>query len=808
MSLNNARLFDPNLNNRVVFGTPGPVGPPGPTGPPGPGSSPMTPSVEGTAFGNTDMLGRTQLGYLVDNSSSNNIGLWSSSAGIAQELTNSTSSVTAFVDTTMNGAQMQNGVYLGEMGSIRNSNLSNCLFLERNSNIENQTDWTENTLLCNNFTANPGDSITRSTALITGQFGTDSKLDQSILIGDMTRMDANAFDILCLRTPGSTGTLTMANNTAYIGNGQVSKVMNPNEFMIETFGSYFLKTLRADTTSGNIAYYDPVGGELTYGAPPTVIVPSMLPLLEGKAYGRTTTTGRTYLGYNVDDGDTGIGLYSSIAGAPQGPHSAVNSITALANAPTNAAVLSGSNVIANNSTLNGCTLVDSSAMFHGNFSVASNFTNSVLLGDMTNFRSNGPATGSVVLRPGNNGGIAVRIANNGCLIGKGVAGTVMNDDEFRVSNYTSHYVEGIPLAVGGNPLTYDPVTSQVSYSAPFNVAAKQPTVLGGQYGISSSANGSEVNGINSFNNYSAGPAQLTGVTAVGNNLYQASTPGANSFANSIFLGRTHQFTGAASIKNSLIAANIVGINSISAISESNMVVPRASSLTFGYVGTVSGASFFSSGLVANTTDPLYSAVFSSGGTVNPGQSNLVLSENLAAGTITMAGSGNTLITSSSSAQTYNWPVGISNSTVIRSGPNAVTPTATGQLAVNHTSFLFPNLQTQSVNNASYPAIYDLGAGRISHCISAEMSRVLRRVGTTNAVGQVVFSTGVITPLADSAVSLTVRNTSTTVAYTAQVIAIGPSSVTVQVFNSVTVVLASPSMTPSGAGIIVHMNMSY
>lgn len=270
MSLSNSRLFDPNLNNRTEFGTPGPAGPPGPVGPPGPGSDPMTPFVEGTALGETS-VGRTLLGYGVD-AGSNNVGLWCSSTGVAQNPSNSGASITGFFDTDTDGATLLNGIYLGAEGSLKDANLSNSLFLQRNSTLEN-VPFTENLMLLNNFTANPGDTVTRSMGIMQGQFSTDSNFDQSILIGDMTGVDSSTVtDALCLRTPGSTSLLTMANNTGYIGNGQANYVMNPGDFLMETYNKYFLKTLRADTTSGQVAYYDAGSGELTYGAPPAPIL--------------------------------------------------------------------------------------------------------------------------------------------------------------------------------------------------------------------------------------------------------------------------------------------------------------------------------------------------------------------------------------------------------------------------------------------------------------------------------------------------------------------------------------------------------
>lgn len=609
MSLSNSRLFDPNLNNRVVFGTPGPQGP---QGPPGPGSSPMTPFVEGTAFGETS-VGRTLLGYGVD-AGSNNIGLWCSSTGSPQPASNSSSSITAFFDTDVDSATLLNGIYLGQGGSITGSNLSNSLFTQRNSNVENMAGWTDNIMTLNNFTANPNDSITHSIVVMQGQFVSDSQFNQSLLIGDMTRLEGSGVtDALVIRTPGPFGTITMANNSGYIGNGQVTQVLDPGDLMVETFDRYFLKTLRSDNTSGQIAYYEPGSGELTYGPEPV----------------------------------------------------------------------------------------------------------------------------------------------------------------------------------------------------PYTLPTKQPTTAGGQFGINSAANGSEVNGSNSFNNYSAGPAQLTGVTAMGQQLYQASTPGANTFTNDIFLGRSHQFPSATSIQNSLIAASIVGNAGISKILDCNMIVPRASSLTFGYVGEINGANFHSSGSVACTTDPVYASVFSSGGTVNPGATNLVCSSAPAANSIIMQGQGNTLIQSSSSAVTYNFPV-FSNCCAINSGTIITLPDANSQLSSNHSSFRMPNILTVATsNNSTAPLAFNSVTGRISPTLSSLLSRVYRNIGVTNAAGQAVFTPGGgINPSTVGIVfTATIRNASTTISYNAQVINVNATQIIVQVFNSVLVVTGA-SMVPSGAGILVHFTMEY
>lgn len=851
-----------NINNvQTSGGGTGPTGPAGPTGPPGPGSLPMTPTVEGIAFGETS-VGRTLLGFGVDDGS-NNVGLWCSSVGLPQGACNASSAVTAFMDTDTTGALLLNSVAIGENGSLAGTDASNSILIERSSTLAGVSALDQNTLIANNLVLDPSDAITRSVALIGGSFVTNpSTFDQSILIGDVTRTGGLANDVILLRTQGGGGTLTMANNSAYIGNGANTYVSAPGDCRVADYQAFFLNTLRPDATPPDVVFYDPAGGELTYGALPAAPV-DMTPTVSGLAFGSQDpakelnsfgagvsidpSVNRATARYNAASAGTPqAALYSSaifddnrstqtagtstsdaittVNGGDISDSQYVNTITTTNNANTSvtsvgdsifeanlgsikSAQVLNSIVVANNSTLDSSTFDRACMHVSGLTAPGIGFEGSTMLGSLTaaNVTS---ARESMFLA--SNAGTAVNQAGRQSLyIGNCSFSETITDREARISGYDRFFLRALRNDVSSNQLAYyDPNTTELTFGSPPALAVKQPTTSGGQFGINSLANNSEVNGRNSFNNYAAGPTALSGVTAVGQQLYQASVPGTNNFTNCIFLGRSHQFTGANLIQNSMIAATITGNVGITGISESCMIVPRAASLLLNYSGACTGANFHSSGVVTCTSDPLFSTVLSSGGTVNPGTANLVVCENQSGGLITMSGQGNTLISSSSAAQTYSWPGGVSNSTVIRSGANPITPNAASQLAVNHTSFLFPNLSTGTVTNAVYPVTFNLGTGLISHVISADLSRVLRRVGTTNAAGQIVFSTGTITPLADSAISLTVRNTSTTVSYNAQVIAIGLSSVTVQVFNSVTVVLASPSMTPSGAGIIVHMNMSY
>lgn len=382
-----------------------------------------------------------------------------------------------------------------------------------------------------------------------------------------------------------------------------------------------------------------------------------------------------------------------------------------------------------------------------------------------------------------------------------------NDDRIRAEDVTYDNSDGL----------YPPGTDTVQLALEAtgggaSVAEMTPTVAGTAYGLQDTGTVSNLLGRNSFNNYAAAPIQLSGVTAVGNNLYQASTPASNSFSNSIFLGRAHQFTGATTITNSLIAASIVGISSVSKIQDASMVVPRAASLTFGYTGEINGPAFFSSGNIACTQDPLYSTVVSSGGTVNPGANNLVLSSAPVTNSIIMNGQGNTLITAAPSAFTYVHPA-FSNCTTILGGSSAVSATSNLQLCTNHKTLRMPNVLTVSgallAANLT-PMYFDVSTGLISPTVSSRASRIWRGTGTTDGAGQVIFTPGggLAPNTAGYAVNLTVANNSTTIAYTAQVETLTATQIFARVFRSDTVVLGGPSMTLAGAGIVLHATMAW
>lgn len=518
---------------------------------------------------------------------------------------------------------------------------------------------------------------------------------------------------------------------------------------------------------------------------------------------------------------------TSLVGANLTASTIVANTSTLTNVPCGNSILQLNTTNAANATILDSAIVANSSSFD-----ASNCDKTVVLASRLNAASVAMEGGVFVGDASNvaltnlresvfvassSGAVVSQSGHQSLYLGNQSLAETIPDRQAWISSYDRFFLRTLRSdAVPTDVVHYDPVTAEITYGPvptppAYVLPAKLPTVLGGQYGINSLVNNSEVNGRNSFNNYSLGPVSLSGVTAVGQQLYQASVPGTNNFTNSIFLGRTHQFPGAGTIQNSLIAATIVGNAGISGISESNMIVPRASSLLLNYSGACTGACFVSSNVVTCVSDPTYSCVFSSGGSVNPATSNLVLCENQNGGSVTMAGSGNTLISSSNAAVVYVWPAGVSNCTVIRSGAAAVTPSTNNQLAANHASLLMPNISAVgTAGNTTSPIAFNSATGLISPTLSPLLSRVYRAVGTTTGAGQVIFTpgSGVDPSVAGVSFTATVRNTSTTVAYTCQINAVSATSVTVQVFNSVTVVLASPSMTASGAGIIVEFVMAY
>jgi hypothetical protein len=345
-----------------------------------------------------------------------------------------------------------------------------------------------------------------------------------------------------------------------------------------------------------------------------------------------------------------------------------------------------------------------------------------------------------------------------------------------------------------------------------SIVAKQPAILGGQFGITS--NSSEINGLNCFNNYAGGSSQLSSVIAVGNQLYRNSTPANNNFTSSIFLGSFHQFTGATQIANSLIAAHNIGNSNTTMVNSCVIITPHAASFGLNYSGPITRSTIVSGGTINCNADPLYSTVMSSSGVVTPGQSNMVLSSNRFDGNINMGnGTGNTVIQSTGvgGALQYNWPSGINNTTVLHTGFTTSLPTASNQLLANHTSVYLPNLATPVENNNVYVMGYDTNSKLMRPCLGPDICRVTKRVGSTITGGTVTFDTSPISA-ANGVYNATAQDVNTLFTYSCTIASVVGNLVTVMVFRLARASGAAPGaantiMATAPAGVTVNFTMT-
>lgn len=826
----------------------------------------MLPLVEGIAYGETDQLGRTMLGYGVDNSSSNNIAFWSSGGGTPQALCNSTSAITAFIDTNTTGATMLNSVVMLESGSVAGTNLSNSVVLGRGSDFSNGIDYTQSNIVANEYVSQVGDELSTTQAMIRGSFEQPSQFTNSVVLGEVNNLRTlGTADAAIVIRPGNAGgaPVRVAAGGCLIGQGVAGTVVSTGEFRLSAYNNYYVDGIPA-APAANVLVYDTVTNRITYDTASSAA--SMTPTVEGLAFGSQDlskelnslgpgvsidpTTNRATARYNpLVAGTPQPAVYSScLFDSNRSDQSAVTSISdsivttnegdlndiqvvktildenitnvsatnfgdsivEINEATMKSASVLNSTVIASRVDLNNAVLDRSTLIVSGLSAPSIGFDGATMLGDcnslaITDMRES-------MFLASNAGSPIDQQGRQSLYVGNQTANEIINNREAWLSSYDRFYFRTLRADTSsGTVCYYDPSSAELTYGAAPSPPAKQPTTLGGQYGINSLGNASDVNGRDSFVNYAAGPVQLSGVSSVGNSQFQVNNPGLSAFTNCIFLGRTHSFNAVQTVTDTLLAANIVTGANISQIVNSNIIVPKAGSLTFTYAGAVTGANIVSSGAVICVSDPLYSTVLSSGGSVTPAGSNLVLATNQGGGSISMNGSGNSLVFSAGNSVAYSWPVGVSNSCVLQNGTSVVTPSASTQLCSNHTSFRMPNINSAGIADINTsPMAFNSGTGLISPTLSPLLSRVYRAVGTTGVGGQVTFTPGgSINPsTVGYAFNATVRNTSTTVAYTCSINTITGTSVTIQVFNSVTVVLASPSMVPSGAGIQVHFSMNY
>lgn len=353
------------------------------------------------------------------------------------------------------------------------------------------------------------------------------------------------------------------------------------------------------------------------------------------------------------------------------------------------------------------------------------------------------------------------------------------------------------------------IVSQLTDDIDISLVDKQPTTLGGSYGLNLAASGSEMTGRNSFNNYTSG-VNINAVTSIGNNHFTLNTSAV--FSNSMFFGSTIRFNSLLNMSNSLIASNIINNTGVTSIQNSAIIMPKTSSLTIaGGVTSLTGSTLITSSDISLTTDPNYSVVLASGSTINPGSNNMVLNSGGSNSLITMKGLGNMLFQASGSSTNYT-SANFNNGVIFNSGSTTVAATANSQFNACHTTLRMPNLlpigTNQNSNNIRLMG-YDTTTGLISPYLTNTFSRVYRQQANTNAAGVVIFNTGLtVANIAGTTYHAQVINSSLTVAYTCQTTSVTASTVTIQVFQSTNAVIGGPTMVPAPANIVVSFSMNY
>lgn len=138
------------------------------------------------------------------------------------------------------------------------------------------------------------------------------------------------------------------------------------------------------------------------------------------------------------------------------------------------------------------------------------------------------------------------------------------------------------------------------------------------------------------------------------------------------------------------------------------------------------------------------------------------------------------------------------------------PNSDNQFVATHSSFRMQNIGIETpTGNADWLVFYNASTGRFAPASPlGNIRRVFSSVQTTNASGDVTLNYAALGLSLVPNVTATVRNASGTVFYGCKTTAVSATSWTGRVFQSVNVVLASPSMVPSGAGILVDISVAY
>lgn len=379
----------------------------------------------------------------------------------------------------------------------------------------------------------------------------------------------------------------------------------------------------------------------------------------------------------------------------------------------------------------------------------------------------------------------VSLGEESCAINNGVMNEVLSVKEFNVSQFDLWRFRSLP-AGSGNAVVYDPVTSLVSDSgAPPGGALALPTVAGTVYGDAAPTTKLQLG-------YNTSLTPTTGV-----NIYASSVSAAqgaySDFDTPIYISSnsdaTGQDVGYISIHNSTNLVHGLGF----------CVSMLAS--TPGFTADNSGAVVISA-LASSLTD---------GGV---SRTNFIaISPGFGVGPVQVANNA-IILTNANVSHTCvadEFYVGSVNKWVVE-GTIPTAPTAATNLFVRRdpltgsvTNGELAPLKASLVENDQL-LTRDAVSGLVSYNNTAR--RTFTFQGTTNASGQITQSLASLSLTVAPRVTATAINSSTTVAYTAQINAVSTGSVTIQVFNSLNAVLVSPTMIPAGAGIVVDVAVMF
>lgn len=794
---------------------------------------PMQPQILGLALGRQDFLvgNRNNLGYNVSQDSiDSNInyvqtfGNLQGQTGTYQRVNltsnyDSASDTTSYTQTNM----VSNSSTVSGLGLVTsNSNIVASSFsgVVQNSNVslvlsELSTDNTCNESVIDVISSStPNSNFVKSVVIGSNLNTLGTNFDNGVLVGDFTNSTLNDCSnsvFICAGT-GTTGPSMNSGVTGacYIGNKRRTphETVTPGQFRVSEFNEFYLRTLRNDVTP-DVVYYDPVTSEVTYGSG-AGMVPEMTTLIPGTAYGFQGLTGlNNILGRNANESATDSTVLYNQPSAPTTQVMPIANSIVIENSSdtSNVSGCTGTTLIANNYISSvGDSFLDSNVNIRGTFEQPSIVDSSIILGTVDNFRAAGTIQNSITLRPYNVGGLRVQQASNSCLIGPGSAGRSIGTAEFWIDGYANYYINGIRSATGPTYLRYDDTTEEITQSS---LSSKEPLLLGGSYGLTGT--NTEICGFNSYSNYTNGTTNLNGVSALG--VAQFSTlPNTSVITNSSFIGRTFNMATMTSITSSLLIGSSVNFPNMTTMLDCLFITPKAAALTALGTFNMSRSTIISSGTVTLQSDPSGACIVSGGNsTITTGNGrNGVFMVN-SGGQLNFSGTsqGNMVIATTNSAATINYPAAINNSCSIQLGAAPILPTGNLQLNSNCQELHFPGLATLvSASNDVRPVVYNTVSGIMSPINDVSVSRVYRTTGTTNGAGQITFLTTVTANAVGTAYCVQVVNTSTTIAYTSSIIATTAGSVTAQIFRSVTVVLASPSMQAAGAGITATLMFAY